>query len=327
VKNKVWIVIIAAVILALAGGTIAAQNILGGDANKQQKNEVPATLSGEGILVGRIDSHSVEIEIGGEPRAFGLCDALRDVEFCAGPISFKYFVDENGRSILTEAQWTKDEDDTAGAVQTAEGIFNGQADNHTVEIRVGQKDQSFTFVEGVTVHNLRTGDVIIFDYKEDENGRLVILKLEKVREAEKDDPGSGNMLSATGIFTGRIDSHSVEIKVNGEPRTFGLSGTLHDAEFAAGPISFKYYVDKNGRSIIIEADWTKAETGAVHTAEGIFNGQADNHTVEIEIGGEAKAFGLVEGISFAGIKEGEKVFIAFQQIGGRPVIIKVERIS
>jgi hypothetical protein len=323
-KSKIWIVVIAAVILALAGGTIAAQNILGGDANKQLLNEAPATLSGEGVLVGRIDSHSVEIEIGGEPRAFGLCDALRDADFAAGPIRFKYYVDENGRSIITEAQWTKDEEDTAGAVQTAEGIFNGQADSHTVEIRVGQTDQSFTFVEGVTVNNLQTGDVILFDYKEDENGRLVILRLEKVREAKKDDP---NVLSAAGIFTGRIDSHSVEIKVNGEPRAFGLSDALRDAEFAAGPISFKYYVDKNGRSIITEADWTKAETGAVQTAEGIFNGQADNHTVEIKIGGEAKAFGLAEGISFAGIKEGEQVFIAFQQIGGRPTIIKVERIS
>ncbi|MGM0688353.1 MAG: hypothetical protein ACQESO_02100 [Bacillota bacterium] len=135
------------------------------------------------------------------------------------------------------------------------------------------------------------------------------------------------VFNGTGNLTGRIDNHSVEIEIDGELRVFGLSNELREAEFAPGPISFKYYVDKNGRSIITEAEFTKDEDGAVQTAEGVLNGQTDSHTVEIEIGGEARAFGLAEGISFTGINEGEQVFIAYREIGGRPVIIKVERLA
>lgn len=152
-----------------------------------------------------------------------------------------------------------------------------------------------------------------------------ILNGDRERVAESAASAS-EVFNGSGNLTGRIDSHSVEIEVDGEPRVFGLSDGLREAEFAIGPISFKYYVDKNGRSIITEAEFTKDEGGAVQTAEGVFNGQADIHTVEIEIGGEARAFGLAEEISFTGIKEGEQVFIAYREMGGRPVIIKVERL-
>lgn len=148
------------------------------------------------------------------------------------------------------------------------------------------------------------------------------------REPAVEPAGSApEVFNDTGSLTGRIDNHSVEIEVDGEPRVFGLSDGLREAELAPGAISFKYYVDKNGRSIITEAEFTKDERGAVQTAEGVFNGQVDSHTVEIEIGGEARAFGLDAGISFTGIKEGDQVFIVYREMGGRPAIIKVERLE
>lgn len=135
------------------------------------------------------------------------------------------------------------------------------------------------------------------------------------------------VFNGAGNLTGRIDNHSVEIEVDGEPRVFGLCSSLREFEFAPGPINFKYYIDENGRAIITEAEFTKDEGSAVQTADGIYNGQADSHTVEIEIGGEARAFGIAAGISFTGIKEGAQVFIVYREIGGRLVIIKVERLS
>jgi len=325
-QKKVWIVIITAAILALACGAIAAQNTLNGDREllAERAAAAPEVFNGTGNLTGRIDSHSVEIKVDGDPREFGLSDGLREAEFVPGPISFKYKVDENGRSVITEVEWTKSEE---SAVKTADGIFNGQADSHTIEIRVGRADRSFTFAGGVAVDSLHPGDKVNFDYREDPNGRLVIVRLVKTGSGEVSDPVVENKYSGKGIFTGRIDSHSVEIEVGGEPRVYGLSQGLRDVEFAPGPISFKYYVDKYGRSIITEAEFTKDEGGPVQTAEGVFNGQADSHTVEIEIGGEARAFGLAVGISFTGITEGEQVFIAYREMAGRPVIIKVERLD
>ena len=135
------------------------------------------------------------------------------------------------------------------------------------------------------------------------------------------------LLSSEGFLTGRIDSHSVEIEIDGEPRAFALSEDLRDSDFARGEISFQFYVDDNGRSVISQADFQEPRDSEVHTAEGIFSGLADSHTVEMIIDGEPRAFGLDENITFTGIEEGEELFIAYQEDEtGRQVIIKVEKV-
>lgn len=63
------------------------------------------TLSAAGILVGRIDSNSVEIKIDGEPRAFyleeqTLVDNLKDGE----KIIFEYYEDQYGRLIISKIE-------------------------------------------------------------------------------------------------------------------------------------------------------------------------------------------------------------------------------
>lgn len=136
------------------------------------------------------------------------------------------------------------------------------------------------------------------------------------------------LLQAEGTLVGRIDSHSLEIEIDGENKAFGLSDELRDEEFYSGPITVKYYEDKDGRSIITEADFAVPQRGEVATAMGIFSGRADNHTVEIMIDDEPRAFGLDQGISFDGIEEGDEVFIAYQENEqGRIVIVKVEKQS
>ncbi len=132
---------------------------------------------------------------------------------------------------------------------------------------------------------------------------------------------------ATGILTGRIDNHSVEIEVEGEPQAFALGEALQEKDFARGPISFQYYVAENGRFIITAADFQEPRQTEIHTAEGIFQGLADNHTAEIEINGEPTPFALNGEISFTGLTIGEKIFFAYQENEqGRQEIIKIEKI-
>ncbi len=151
---------------------------------------------------------------------------------------------------------------------------------------------------------------------------------EEVDSEESEKAEEADLKSGKGTFVGRIDSHSVEIETDGEIRVFGLSNELRDEEFHRGEIAFRYYEDKNGRAVIKEATFEVPKRGETKTAEGIFNGFADNHTVEISINGEERAFGLDEGISFEGIDEEEEVFIAYQENEhGRIIIVKVERIS
>jgi|GEM_PF-6426783 len=159
---------------------------------------------------------------------------------------------------------------------------------------------------------------------------------EKCLEPEESMKGEGeedrdrediNLRKGEGMLTGRIDSHSVEIKVKGNHQAFGLSEEMRDKEFAPGDISFKYYVDDQGRSIITQADFQSPRESEVHTTEGIFRGKADSHTVEIEIEGKPRAFGVEENLSFAGIDTGQELFIAYQEDDrGREVIIKIEKI-
>ena len=150
------------------------------------------------------------------------------------------------------------------------------------------------------------------------------MKGEREEEKERE---SINLKRGEGVLTGRIDSHSVEIKVKGTHQAFGLSDEMRDKEFAPGDISFKYYVDDQGRSIITQADFQKTMESEVYTAEGIFRGKADSHTVEIEIEGKPRAFGVEETLSFTGINPGQELFIAYQEDErGREIIIKIEKI-
>ncbi len=133
--------------------------------------------------------------------------------------------------------------------------------------------------------------------------------------------------SATGMLTGRIDSGSVEIEIDGQPQAFALSDELREKEFASGAISFRYFVDENGRSVITQADFLEPREGEVHTAEVTFVGLADSHTAEVEMNGEARAFGLDENISFTGIDTGERIIIFYQENEqGRQEIIKIEKV-
>ncbi|UNC92233.1 hypothetical protein [Candidatus Contubernalis alkaliaceticus] len=322
--NKKFIIIGAIVfMLAAAGGSIAAQ---GGWENGWEKVSRQAAeetfqevLIGEGQLNGRIDNNSVEIEVNGEIKAFGLSDEIIEQEFTDGsPVKFEYFIDKNQRGLITKLEVCDQKKDT---IMTAAGVFVGFADSHTVEIKVEGEAKAFGLNEGISTANLQKGDNITFKYKENQSGRLVIIELEK-----KGNDHDKELQSAEGILTGRIDSHSVEIKVNGKHQAFGLSEALLEKEFAVGEISFKYYIDKNGRSIITEADFQKPRKDEIKTAQGIFSGLADNHTVEIEINGKPTSFGLEDYVTFIGVEEGQEIFIAYQEDAARerPVIIKIE---
>ncbi len=217
-------------------------------------------------------------------------------------------------------------------VETVKGTFVGFADNHTVEIEVNGHFKAFALNQEVYEGELQEGDRVKVHYEKAANGRLVVTHLEILehKPGESEDPKKGkesDTHQAEGILTGRIDSHSVEIEVEGQPKAFGLSDTLREKEFAPGEISFTYYVDQHGRSIIIDADYQEPRQSDVYTAEGTFLGLADNHTAELEVDGTIKAFGLDEHISFAGIEEGEEIFFAYQENEqGRLVIIKIEKL-
>ena len=86
-----------------AGDTFA--HLPGRNSGNAEAESEKVTLSAAGILVGRIDSNSVEIKIDGEPRAFyleeqTLVDNLKDGE----KIIFEYYEDQYGRLIISKIE-------------------------------------------------------------------------------------------------------------------------------------------------------------------------------------------------------------------------------
>jgi len=67
--------------------------------------------------------------------------------------------------------------------KSGSGIYNGQIDNNSVEIRFSGEDKAFRLSEevkpGIEGNALKSGDNVSFKYYEDQYGRLVITSLAK----------------------------------------------------------------------------------------------------------------------------------------------------
>ena len=135
----------------------------------------PEILTGEGVVAGRIDSHSVKIEVDGELKVFGISDELRDQEFHAGEITFKYYLDENERNIIIEAELEEPE---RGEKHTAEGIFTGLADRHTAELKIDGEYRAYGLAKNIDFNGIDVGEILWIVYQENENGREEIVKIE-----------------------------------------------------------------------------------------------------------------------------------------------------
>ena len=97
---------------------------------------------------------------------------------------------ENKPAAVPEGNNPAAQSDRAGSGQestaqekSGSGIYNGQIDNNSVEIRFSGEDKAFRLSEEVKAsiegNSLKSGDNISFKYYEDQYGRLVITSLSK----------------------------------------------------------------------------------------------------------------------------------------------------
>jgi len=138
-----------------------------------------------------------------------------------------------------------------------------------------------------------------------------------------------------GTLVGQIDNHSVEIEVEGIPKAFRLAEGLVINDLADGSrVEIAY----------LEADTDEAENGGdrrplllsieavdlppeVIDLHGIYNGQIDSHSVEIEIAGEAQVFALDAGLKVDHLDSGTEVFITYRQEGQRQLLLSIEPVT
>lgn len=276
----------------------------------ETESEEQLILDGEGVLIGQIDSRSVEIEVDGRPTAFGLGEGVSVSGITDGlTVTFTYIEgSENERPVLLSIKAVDMEDQ----ILWGEGIYTGQIDSQSVEIEVDGQPSAFALAEGVAVDDIIDGSRVIFTYRESDF-RPLLLSIEMLEEPV----GENGMLEGEGVFVGQIDSQSVEIMIN---RAFSLGEGVSVEEIDDGSMVAFTYAESEYRPILesIEAVDEPIEGEVMH---GTFIGQIDGQSVEIQY---YEAFVIGEGVNIDEIASGAKITFTYKVDRYRPVLTSVE---
>jgi len=161
---------------------------------------------------------------------------------------------------------------------------------------------------------------------------------------ETEDNNEKVVLEKEGTYVGLIDSNSIEIVVDGEPKAFRLTEEIRDY-FNSSSSSFKdfkkddsiklyYYEDMTTEQLFLtnlnKIDNSDDSEGIKES--GIYVGQIDNNSVEIEIDGEARAFWLSEEskelLEKSNISDGDKVTFIYKENENNQFIINfIEKVK
>ena len=98
---------------------------------------------------------------------------------------------------------------------TKEGVYSGRIDNHSAEIMIDGKPVAVQIGNVIDqIEQLNEGAPVVFTYVENESGQIVLTNI-KLDEADSGDINTG--LTKEGVYSGRIDNHSAEIMIDGQP--------------------------------------------------------------------------------------------------------------
>jgi len=300
--GKKWI--IAALVIILALVAYWGSSFWSADPEPDDR----LVLEGEGIFVGQIDSHSVEIIIGGQPRAFGLDGGVSVAGIRDGSTVIFTYTEKETRPILLSIKTAEADSE----IIREEGIFSGQIDSHSVEIVVENQPIAFALSEEVSVGHIIDGSRVAFTYRKEET-RSVLLFIEMIDEPEV---GGNGDLVGEGILEGQIDAQSVEILLN---RVFILGDDVSVDGIADGSlVAFTYSI--SGHRAILDSIMAVDEPLEGAVAHGILIGLSDSQSVEIQY---YIAFALGTGVNIEGIADGSEVIFTYQEGIHRPVLTSI----
>ncbi len=200
-----------------------------------------------------------------------------------------------------------------------QGILSGQIDSQSVEIEFNGRLKVFVLAEGVGVTGIPDGSKVHFTYTESED-RPVLHSIESL-ETEMES------IQGEGVYSGQIDSNSVEIEVDGRPTAFALDEALIVDHILEGSYVAYSYREEDQRllleSIEVIEEPVSGGNGAL-IGEGILVGLIDSRSVEIEIN---RAFMLDEGVFVDDIADGSMVAFTYTEKGQRAVIEMIDAVD
>ncbi|PWA12822.1 hypothetical protein DCC39_04035 [Pueribacillus theae] len=137
-----------------------------------------------------------------------------------------------------------------------------------------------------------------------------------------------------GIYVGQIDPHSVEIETNEGPKAFQLneesSSLIEDLE-PNDEVKFHYYVNADNQNILETIEKMNSANNEKEQKKieetGIYNGQQDPHTIEIETKEGPQAFQLSDQArtEVEQLKEGKEVTFIYYKEGPQLIIETIKQ--
>lgn len=134
------------------------------------------------------------------------------------------------------------------------------------------------------------------------------------------------VLDGRGVYIGQIDSQSIEIEVVGEPRVFALGEGVDLSDVSDGSEVEFTYIEDEERPLLQSIESLAVEEEVIH-AEGVYVGQIDTNSVEIEVDGQPGAYTLDEGLDIEDVEDGSRIKFSYRDGAARPTLESIEVIE
>jgi hypothetical protein len=155
---------------------------------------------------------------------------------------------------------------------------------------------------------------------------LVLLVLNAGCQPDSPDLEEEVVLEGTGVLTGQIDSQSIAIDLEGELITFILQEGVSVTGIEDGSkVSFSYIEEEPAPLILSIVSLEEEEL--IYEEMGTYLGQIDNHSVEISVDGQARAFEIGEKVSVDQLVSGSRVLFTYQEDDQRLILMTLKVIE
>jgi hypothetical protein len=155
---------------------------------------------------------------------------------------------------------------------------------------------------------------------------LVLLVLNAGCQPDSPDLEEEVVLEGTGVLTGQIDSQSIAIDLEGELITFILQEGVSVTGIEDGSkVSFSYIEEEPAPLILSIVSLEEEEL--IYEEMGTYLGQIDNHSVEISVDGQARAFEIGEKVSVDQLVSGSRVLFTYRDDDQRLILMTLKVIE
>lgn len=138
------------------------------------------------------------------------------------------------------------------------------------------------------------------------------------------------IITDLGIYIGQADENTIEIETNEGPKAFRVTEQTEDEIQELEPndkVRFEYYINKEQQNTLKKIEKVKSKQNAPEV--GIYNGQQDSNSIEIETNKGPASFQLSDNAKrqIGSLEIGKKVSYTYRVEGSQLIIETIEQIK